>query len=168
MRMRCPFCSKDKDKVIDSRSTDGGRAIRRRRRCLACDKRFTTYEHIEASTRLMVIKNDGSRVPYDRQKMLEGLQKACYKRKVSAETLQQLIEETEVEIFKRQEREIQSIDIGKSVAERLKRIDQVAYVRYASVYKQFKDLDDFLDEVREVLETMPEDAPGQGSLFRKN
>jgi transcriptional repressor NrdR len=165
--MRCPFCSTNKDKVIDSRSTDGGRAIRRRRLCLACDKRFTTYEHIEAKTRLMVIKNDGSRVPYDRQKMLEGLQKACYKRKVSAETLLQLIEETEEQLFKRHEREIQSIDIGQTVAERLKRIDQVAYVRYASVYKQFKDLDDFLDEVREVLETMPEDTPGQGSLFKK-
>jgi len=163
--MQCPFCNEDKDKVIDSRATDGGCAIRRRRQCQACNKRFTTYEHIEANTRLMVVKKDTSRVPYDRQKMLEGLQKACYKRKVSAQTLLQIIDETEEQLFKRHEREIQSVDIGKALAERLKHVDQVAYVRYASVYKQFKDLDDFLDEVREVLESAGDDQPGQGQLF---
>ena len=99
--------------------------------------------------------------------MLEGVRKACYKRKVSAETLMQLVEETEEELFKRSEREIQSIDIGKALATRLKSIDQVAYVRFASVYKQFKDLDDFLDEVRELIESSPEDTPGQGELFNE-
>ena len=162
--MRCPFCSQDDDKVIDSRAADGGRVIRRRRECCACRKRFTTFEHVEENTRLTVIKRDGTRVPFDREKVLDGLQKACYKRPVPVERLQTVAEEVEDELFKRGEKEIHSADIGQLVAEKLKRVDQVAYVRFASVYKQFRDLEDFLDEVREVLQ-QETDAPGQGKLF---
>jgi len=163
--MRCPSCGEDQDKVIDSRSTDAGKVIRRRRECLKCNRRFTTYEHIEGSTRMAVIKRDGSRVPWDREKLLGGLQRACYKRPVAAEALQKLVEEIEEEVFRKHDREVESIEIGRAIAERLKRIDQIAYVRFASVYKQFRDLDDLLDEVREVLESTPEDKPGQGKLF---
>lgn len=163
--MRCPFCGDNNDKVIDSRAADTGRVIRRRRECLACRKRFTTYEHIEPSPRLSVVKKDGTRVPYDRLKMQGGLEKACYKRPVSAEIMQQIVDEVEEEIFRRDEREIDAIAIGRAVAERLKGIDQVAYVRFASVYKQFRDLDDMLDEVRELLESAQPEPPGQGRLF---
>jgi transcriptional repressor NrdR len=163
--MLCPFCGVDQDKVIDSRASDGGKAIRRRRECLACHRRFTTYEHIEESAKLAVIKKDGSRVPYDRERVLGGLQRACYKRPISAEAMTKLVEEVEEEIFRRGEREVQSIEIGRALADRLKQIDHIAYVRFASVYKQFRDLDDLLDEVREVLESTPNDPPEQGKLF---
>ncbi len=164
--MRCPFCGQDRDKVIDSRATDGGEAIRRRRQCLACGRRYTTRELIEENSRLVVIKKDGTRVPYDRQKVLAGVQKACYKRPVSAEALQQLVEGVEEELFRKHDREVESVEIGRAIADRLKTTDQVAYVRFASVYKQFRDLDDLLDEVREVLEsTNQPDPPEQGKLF---
>jgi transcriptional repressor NrdR len=165
--MKCPYCNEDDDKVVDSRAAEGGRSIRRRRECLRCKRRFTTYEHVETTTRMMVIKKDGSRVPYDRQKMLDGLQKACYKRQVPAERILEIVDETEEELFRKHEREVQSMEIGRMLAERLKRVDQVAYVRFASVYKEFRDLDDFLDEVREVLETSQRSLPGQGELFNK-
>lgn len=164
--MLCPFCGKDHDKVIDSRSAEAGKVIRRRRECIACGKRFTTYEHIEPTLRLAVVKKDGLRVPYDRQKMLTGLEKACYKRPVSAEQMEQIATEVEEELFRKHDRELQSVEIGKALAEKLKKVDQVAYVRFASVYKQFRDLDDFLDEVREVLETsQAQQPPEQGKLF---
>ena len=165
MLMLCPFCNKDHDKVIDSRSADGGKVIRRRRECIACGKRFTTYEHIEASTRLAVVKKDGSRIPYDREKMLSGLEKACYKRPVSAQQMEQIVNEVEEELFRKHDRELQSVEIGKALSEKLKRVDQIAYVRFASVYKQFRDLDDFLEEVREVLESGTTQPPEQGKLF---
>lgn len=162
--MLCPYCETDDDKVVDSRATDGGRAIRRRRQCLKCGKRFTTYEHVEAQHRLMVIKRDGSRVPYDRAKITDGLEKAAYKRPISAEEIERLVEGVEEDLFKRYDKEVASLEIGRRVAEHLKLVDHVAYVRFASVYKQFRDLDDFLDEVRDVLDGTP---PGrdQGSLF---
>ncbi len=164
--MRCPFCNDNDDKVIDSRSSDGGRVVRRRRQCLSCDKRFTTYEHIEANSRLAVIKRDGTRVPYDRQKVMAGLEKACYKRPVRVEQLQKLIEAMEEQLFHANLREVESIDIGRAIGERLKHVDKVAYVRYASVYKAFKDIDDLLDEVREVIESSaPPEPPEQGRLF---
>ena len=163
--MRCHFCGANDDKVVDSRAADGGRVIRRRRECLACGKRFTTYENIEPNVRLSVVKKDGTRVPYDRQKMLGGLEKACYKRPVSAQAMLQLVDEVEEELFRRNDREIEAIEIGRAIADRLRGIDQVAYVRFASVYKQFRDLDDLLDEVREVLESAQPEAPGQGRLF---
>ena len=151
--------------MVDSRATDGQRVIRRRRQCLSCTRRFTTRELVEATPRLKVIKKDGSRVPYDRLKILAGLEKSCYKRAVSVEELTRLVEEVEEEVFRRYDREVESRRIGQEVAERLKAIDQVAYVRFASVYKQFRDLDDFLDEVRDVLATSPGDTPEQGQLF---
>lgn len=163
--MRCPYCGEDHDKVIDSRSTDGGRAVRRRRECLKCRKRFTTYEYVETMTRLWVIKKDGSRVPYDRQKVVAGVEKACYKRPVSAAAIQRLVEEVEEELFKRGEREVEAAEIGGAIAERLKALDRVAYVRFASVYKRFRDLDDLLEEVKDVLESGQKDTPEQGKLF---
>lgn len=163
--MRCPFCQEDHDKVIDSRSTDGGRVIRRRRQCIECSKRFTTYEHVEEGARLMVVKKDGSRVPYAREKLMTGLEKACYKRPISVEALTRIVEQVEDDLFHRNQREIPSLDIGQALAERLKYVDQVAYVRFASVYKHFRDLDDLLDEVRDVLEGGDGDRPEQGQLF---
>jgi transcriptional repressor NrdR len=162
--MRCPFCATDKDKVIDSRSAESGAAIRRRRQCTGCGKRFTTYEHIEQPTRLTVVKKDGTRVPFDRQKMLEGLEKACYKRPVSPQQLQEVVGEVEEELLSRHEKEVASVDIGRELAQRLKYVDQVAYVRFASVYKQFRDIDDFLAEVRDMMDSS-EPTPGQGRLF---
>jgi len=162
--MRCPFCGTDKDKVIDSRSAEAGSAIRRRRQCTGCSKRFTTYEHVEQPTRLTVAKKDGTRLPFDRQKMLEGLEKACYKRPVSPRQLQEVVDEVEEELLARHEKEVASVDIGWELAERLKHVDQVAYVRFASVYKQFRDVDDFMTEVREIMNG-DEPARGQGRLF---
>ncbi len=164
--MHCPFCGADDDKVIDSRATDGGRAIRRRRECRSCGKRFTTREQIETSTRISVIKKDGSRVPYDRAKVLSGLEKSCYKRPVSNESLTRLIDDMEETLFTRFDREVDASEIGRMVAERLKGLDQVAYVRFASVYKQFRDLDDLLDEVRDVLDQADRDHPHQTQLFQ--
>ena len=164
--MQCPYCGVNKDKVIDSRAAENGVAIRRRRHCLGCGKRFTTYEHVEHTAKLTVRKKDGTRVPFDRQKMLSGVEKACYKRPVSPEQLSAMVDEVEDELLRRGEKEIDAVDIGRELAERLKRVDQVAYVRFASVYKQFRDLDDFLEEVREVIESSdPARPPGQGQLF---
>lgn len=164
--MRCPYCREDKDKVIDSRSADDGCAVRRRRECLACGKRFTTYEQFDQKARLWVIKKDGTRVPYDPQKVLEGLQKACYKRPVSTQVMSQMADQVHELLLKQGRREVDAVEIGQAIAERLKRVDQVAYVRFASVYKRFRDIDDLLEEVREVIESSPdEDGPDQGTLF---
>lgn len=163
--MRCPYCGEDHDKVIDSRATDGAESIRRRRECLHCGKRFTTYEHVEAATRLAVIKKDGSRVPYDRRKIAAGVEAACYKRPVPSEKLIELTEEVEEELFRKGQREVRSLDIGNLVADKLKKLDQVAYVRYASVYKQFRSIDDVLAEVREIIEQRDQEPPDQGKLF---
>jgi transcriptional repressor NrdR len=162
--MRCPFCEADDDKVIDSRSADAGNTIRRRRECLGCGRRFTTYERIEDTVRLTVIKRDGTRVPYDRRKLLHGVQMACYKRPVPVETIEKVVESIEEEMHRRFEREVNSQDIGQLVSERLKGLDQVAYVRFASVYKQFRDLDELLEEVRDVM-SRPPDIREQGKLF---
>lgn len=165
--MRCPFCQAEKEslKVIDSRTCEGGRAIRRRRECLACKKRFTTYERIEEQVRLTVVKKDGSRVPWDRSKILHGLERACYKRPVEAVVLQAAVEEVEEEIFKTHDKEAPSSEIGRLVTEKLRRIDQVAYVRFASVYRQFKTLEELVTEARAVIDAQHYDVPGQGRLF---
>ncbi|GAB4197682.1 MAG: transcriptional regulator NrdR [Phycisphaeraceae bacterium] len=164
--MRCPYCHDNDDKVIDSRSSDGGKAIRRRRQCNTCGKRFTTYEHIERQTRLNVIKRDGTRVPYDREKLTVGIQKACYKRPIPAEKIVQLVDSIEEDLFRLGEREVASLEIGKRVAERLKRLDQVAYIRFASVYMRVRNIDDLLDEVLEIKESSPPPPPReQGNLF---
>jgi transcriptional repressor NrdR len=163
--MRCPFCKEDDDKVIDSRSTDGGQCIRRRRRCLKCRRRFTTYERIEGAIRLAVIKRDGSRMPYDRGKMLEGIRRAAYKRPITAERIEQVVDEVEEYLVSNFEREVSSQTIGEKIAIVLRRVDKVAYVRFASVYRQFADVGDFIDEAQDVLERAADDVPGQGSLF---
>lgn len=162
--MRCPFCNSDNDKVIDSRSSEAGQVIRRRRQCNQCSRRFTTYERVEDTARLTVIKRDGRRVPYDRERILTGVQKACYKRPIEAATLDALVDEVDKEIFKTADREIASISIGQRVAERLRKVDQVAYVRFASVYHKFDDVGEFVDEIRNIQSRAPE-AKAQQKLF---
>ena len=164
--MICPFCGEDRDKVIDSRSSDGGKVIRRRRECLACGRRMTTYERVEETVRITVVKKDSSRVPYSRDKLIAGLRSACYKRKIPAEQFQQTVENIEDELFRTFDREVHSRDIGRIASDHLRRLDQVAYVRFASVYKQFRDLDELLEEIRETIATgPPPEAPGQAKLF---
>jgi len=162
--VRCPFCKEDKDKVIDSRSSEGGRIIRRRRQCLACRRRFTTYERIEESIKLTVVKKDGSRVPYDRNRIINGVRKACYKRPISMQLIETLAEEVEEEIFRQPGQEVSSQFIGEQTMNRLKTLDHVAYVRFASIYRNFQDADEFINEVREVKQKT-EEAPGQKQLF---
>lgn len=149
--MRCPFCKEDRDRVVDSRSSDSGRIIRRRRQCLACKKRFTTYEKIGESFKLYVVKKDNSRIPYDREKIIAGLQKACYKRPVSAEQIQQIADKTEEDIFKNFDKEVSSAFVGESVMKHLRAVDKVAYIRFASVYRQFEDAGELIEEVSEVI-----------------
>ncbi|HUS59238.1 MAG TPA: transcriptional regulator NrdR [Planctomycetota bacterium] len=149
--MKCPFCRNDKDRVVDSRSAEDAFVIRRRRECLDCGKRYTTYERVE-DIPLRVVKKDGSRVPFDRTKVLLGLHKACEKRPVSAETLEGIVREIENEINERGEKEISSKAIGELVMKKLRSLDQVAYVRFASVYREFKDPGQFLEELRPLLE----------------
>jgi transcriptional repressor NrdR len=166
--MRCPFCNADKErlKVIDSRTCEGGRAIRRRRECTDCTKRFTTYERIEQPIRLMVVKKDGRRVPWDKAKILAGLERACFKRPVPESELLRIADEVEEEVFNAHDREVQTAVVGQLVTDRLRRLDQVAYVRFASVYRQFKTLEELVDEARAVLDARRyEDPPGQGRLF---
>jgi transcriptional repressor NrdR len=154
--MRCPFCKEDRDKVVDSRSSDGGRVIRRRRQCLVCKKRFTTYEKIGESFKLYVVKKDNSRVPYDRSKIIGGLEKACYKRPVSAEQILRIAEKTEETIFRSFDKEVSSAFIGESVMKQLRRIDKVAYIRFASVYRDFRDAGELIREISEaIIETEP-------------
>ncbi len=161
--MRCPFCKEDRDKVVDSRSSDSGRIIRRRRQCLACSRRFTTYEKIGESFKLYVAKKDSSRVPYDRDKIIGGLQKACYKRQVSAEQIQQIADRVEEDIFQNFDKEVSSAFIGESVMKHLRGVDKVAYIRFASVYRDFKDAGDLIDEVSQAI--LQGEHKGQPKLF---
>ena len=166
--MRCPFCQADKDKlkVIDSRACDGDKAIRRRRECLSCGKRFTTYERIEENARIAVIKRDGRRMPWDREKILAGLERACFKRPVPESELNRIADETEEEIFARFDREVPTQVIGEMVSDKLRRVDQVAYVRFASVHKRFKTIEELMEEAREVIDSKRfENDPSQGRLF---
>ena len=148
--MKCPFCGHPESKVIDSRPADENASIRRRRECLACGKRFTTYETVE-SLPIVVIKKDGSRQSFDRQKVLRGMIRACEKRPVSIAELERIADEIEQELQNSMEREIRTADIGEKVMERLRSVDQVAYVRFASVYRQFKDIDTFMAELNKLL-----------------
>jgi len=161
----CPYCHVSDDRVIDSRSSEGGSAIRRRRVCNACGKRFTTYERVETASRMMVIKRDGSRQAFDLQRILQGIEAACAKRPIPAEEKRQLAEAVEEEMFREFEREIPAEEIGNAIMNRLRKLDQVAYVRFASVYKEFKDLDEMLDEVKDAKKRADEEVPGQRSLF---
>ena len=148
--MKCPFCCCEESKVIDSRPTDEGERIRRRRECLNCQKRFTTYEIIE-SLPLIVIKRDKTREIFDREKLLNGLLRACQKRPVSVDTLENLVDEIEASLQNSLEREVTSEKIGAMVMDRLKDIDEVSYVRFASVYRQFKDINTFMEELNKLL-----------------
>ena len=161
--MRCPFCKEDRDRVIDSRSSDGGRIIRRRRQCLMCKRRFTTYEKIGESFKLYVAKKDNSRVPYDRDKIISGLQKACYKRPVSAEQIQQIADKAEENIFRNFDKEVSSAFIGEIVMKQLRRVDKVAYIRFASVYRDFRDAGELIKEVSQVIKEA--ESIGQPTLF---
>ena len=149
--MKCPYCAHPESKVVDSRPSDEGSSIRRRRECLACHKRFTTYETME-SLPLMVVKKDGSRQSFDKSKLLNGMIRACEKRPVSFSTLERMADEIEQVLQNEMNREIPSARIGELVMERLKQVDEVAYVRFASVYRQFKDISTFMAELNKLLE----------------
>jgi transcriptional repressor NrdR len=150
--VRCPFCGHLKDKVVDSREASAGDAIRRRRECLECRRRFTSYERVEEIP-YFVVKKDGRREPFDRNKLLQGLHRACEKRPVPARALESVVEEIEQLVAESADREIEAGVIGEKVMERLRELDKVAYVRFASVYRQFEDVQEFMSELRGLLET---------------
>ncbi|HLR20743.1 MAG TPA: transcriptional regulator NrdR [Tissierellaceae bacterium] len=148
--MKCPYCNYMESKVVDSRPTDEGQAIRRRRECMDCNKRFTTYENVEEIP-IIVVKRDGKRESYNRNKLLNGIIKSCEKRPVSMNTIESLVDNIENKISNSLEREITSIEIGEMIMNKLKDIDEVAYVRFASVYRQFKDVNSFMNELKKIL-----------------
>ena len=150
--MRCPTCDNEESKVVDSRPTDEGRSIRRRRECLSCGDRFTTYEKIE-QTPVLVIKKDGRREAFDPDKIIRGLLRACEKRPVALHQLERLVNEVNAELHNKMVREIRSEGIGEMVMNRLRELDEVAYVRFASVYRQFKDIKRFMEEIEGLVET---------------
>ena len=149
--MKCPFCNQDNTRVVDSRPADDNCSIRRRRMCDECGKRFTTYETVETIP-LIVIKKDLSREQYDRSKIEAGVLRACYKRPIPVQQINELVDSVETELFNREEREIESKVIGEIVMDRLKDLEAVAYVRFASVYREFKDVNTFMDELKKILE----------------
>lgn len=165
--MRCPFCDAEKEslKVIDSRACEGGRSIRRRRECEKCSKRFTTYERIEQQVKITVVKKDGRRVPWDRASIIDGLERACFKRPVPESEIARIADEVEEEIFSTYDREVPTSAVGQLVIDHLRRVDQVAYVRFASVYRQFRTLEELVDEARAVIDARRFEDPGQGRLF---
>lgn len=148
--MKCPFCSHENTRVIDSRPADDNNSIRRRRVCDECDKRFTTYEKVETIP-IIVIKKDMNREAYDRSKIEAGVLRACHKRPVSAAQITNLVDEVETAVFSYEEKEIPSSIIGEQIMEKLKKLDDVAYIRFASVYREFKDVNTFMDELKKVL-----------------
>ncbi len=154
--MKCPQCSFEEDKVVDSRTTKEGEAIRRRRECLKCGHRFTTYEYIERVP-MMVVKKDGRREEYSREKLLGGLLKACEKRPISREQIERVIDDIETVLFAKFKNEVKSTEIGNLVVDRLQSLDEVAYVRFASVYRQFKDINQFMNEVKVLLDRQNRD-----------
>lgn len=149
--MKCPYCGKDNTRVIDSRPADDGDSIRRRRECDSCAKRFTTYEKVETIP-VIVIKKDNNRETYDRSKIEGGVIRACHKRPISAGQIEAMVDEIEAIIFNKEEREISTREIGELVMKKLKELDSVAYVRFASVYREFKDVNTFMDELKKILE----------------
>jgi transcriptional repressor NrdR len=150
--LRCPFCKKDKDRVVDSRSSDAGRTIRRRRLCLVCKRRCTTYERTVDGFKLFVVKKDKSRVPYDREKIVAGLEKACYKRPVSAEQIQQIADRTEESLFRHYDKEVSSSVIGDLLMKHLRAVDKIAFIRFASVCRDFKSASELLEDVTRTLQ----------------
>jgi transcriptional repressor NrdR len=156
--MKCPFCGHLEDKVVDSRESKEGESIRRRRECLKCEKRYTTYERIDEIP-YMVVKKDGRREKFDRQKVLNGLLRACEKRPVSIGKLEQIVNEAEAYVVDSAERERSTSEIGHVIMDRLKKLDKVAYVRFASVYLDFKDVKEFMSELKQLLDTKEAAAP---------
>jgi len=156
--MRCPYCKDSDTKVIDSRTSEDN-SIRRRRQCLACERRFTTYERVEVSP-VKVIKKDGTRVPFDRNRVRAGVEKACYKRPISPEQIDQLVGEVEGQVYEDGMREVPSRRIGELVFNALRDLDKVAFVRFASVYREFQDVHDFVDELQPILETRRRERSG--------
>lgn len=148
--MRCPFCGLDNDRVIDSRASQDGYATRRRRECMSCTRRFTTYERLEEMT-LKVVKKDGVREPFSPEKIKRGVAKACWKRPVSEEQIERIVSEISAELYGSADSEVTSQELGEMVMEKLSALDQVAYVRFASVYREFKDAQDFVDQVQPIL-----------------
>ena len=163
--MRCPFCRIDEDKVIDSRSSEGGAVIRRRRECQSCKRRFTTYERAEEAIKISVVKRDESRVAYDRNKLIGSLQRASHKRPVSMEQIQHIVELVEEGMFRQFEKEVPSRFLADEAARRLRKVDLVAYVRFASVYRQFQDVGEFIEQAQTAIELSQKDSPGQQELF---
>ncbi len=149
--MRCPYCDQDDTRVIDSRPADENRTIRRRRECNVCHKRFTTYEKVETLP-LIVIKKDNNREPYDRSKIEAGIMRSCHKRPISRDQINSVVDSIENDLFSREEKEIPTMVIGELVMNKLKELDPVAYVRFASVYREFKDVNTFMDELKKILE----------------
>ena len=148
--MKCPYCSIPESKVIDSRASDNGSSIRRRRECVSCGRKFTTYERVENGV-MMVIKKDGSRQTFDRAKIANGIRRACEKRPVTAAQIDEAVGFIEMQVYNKYNKEVSSIDVGELVMDKLKELDDVAYVRFASVYRQFKDLNTFVDELQKIL-----------------
>ncbi len=148
--MKCPFCSHDDTRVVDSRLGKEGNNIRRRRECISCERRFTTYERVE-ETLPLVVKKDGRREVFDRQKIISGIQRACEKRPVSVATIEKVVDQMEMTLQESGEKEIDASRIGEAVMEALQSIDEVAYVRFASVYRQFRDINEFMSELKEIL-----------------
>lgn len=164
--MQCPSCKEiAKDKVVDSRPSDGGKTIRRRRECTVCHKRYTTKERIEEEVRLTVIKKNGSRMPFDVDRVLSSMRHACYKRPTPLETLQREAAAIQEQLARGDESEVPSRTIGMMVCKRLRDLDHVAYVRFASIYHEFRDLDDMLEEIELVKEAATDSDPGQQALF---
>jgi len=149
--MKCPHCGHEEDKVVDSRAAQDGRAVRRRRECLECHERFTTYEYVEQAT-LTVIKSDNRREPFDRSKLLQGIKLACNKRPVAAKQMETMADQVEAEINARSRNEVKSHEIGEIVMSKLRGVDEIAYVRFASVYRKFADKAEFLEEMKKLLE----------------
>ena len=165
--MHCPSCKSNNNRVIDSRLTEGGAAIRRRRTCLECERRFTTKERVEAELRLSVIKANGQRVPYTRDKIVTGVERACYKLDISEVQIEQLVDRVEEDLFREHERDVQTERIGSYVGNHLRRLNAVAYVRFMSVHRKYSSVDEFIDEITEVRQRVAYEHPSQQSLFEQ-
>ncbi|MEK6800202.1 MAG: transcriptional regulator NrdR [Planctomycetota bacterium] len=163
--MLCPSCKSADNKVIDTRLTEGGAVIRRRRVCVPCSRRFTTKERVEEELRLMVVKRSGDRVPYDREKVLNGIARACYKLGIDDPQLEQLVDRVESDLFSNHDREVTSDEVGAYVSSHLRRLHPVAYVRFMSVYRKFATVDEFIEEITDVRERAALESPSQQSLF---
>jgi transcriptional repressor NrdR len=163
--MLCPSCKNGNNKVIDSRLTEAGNAIRRRRICLSCERRFTTKERVEEELRLTVIKSGGQRVPYNRDNILRGVDRACSKLDIAEEELQALVDRVEEDLFANHDREVRTEQIGRYVGVHLRRLNPVAYVRFMSVHRKYSTIDEFIEEISDVRARVAEDSPTQRSLF---